>query len=238
MPMAVSALWLAFSYRLWYGSFSPSAAYAAQASSAAARASPVAMALHAVGMLLDGGRGLLPWSPFFVFVPAGLWFAWRARRAPAIWLAAPTLIYLAVIASFDLWWGGFCPQNRFWLPAVPLLGVGLAALLEANPRPALRVAFAAAALVATAFVFRAVNHDYAVLYTKRHVLETVPGWNSDWAIRNLLPDIRRLPPLTLYKAGGALILCALVNAWALWVPRRLERAARPLAAAAGEEPRG
>jgi hypothetical protein len=104
----------------------------------------------------------------------------------------------------------------------------------------LRAAFALAALAAAAFVFRAVAHDYAVLYTKRHVLQTVPVWKSAWAIQNLLPDIRRMPPLTLYKAGGALVLCALANAWAAWPPRRkrTDGAASPPPAPEGRNARG
>lgn len=106
-----------------------SASYAA----AATNAPPLltfSYTLSLFGLLFSDGRGLFVLSPVLLLSL----FAWPAlhRAHPrAGGLVLGHLLTLALFfAAFDGWYGGWCWGPRYLLPAVPLLGVALAAWLE------------------------------------------------------------------------------------------------------------
>lgn len=212
-PMAVSCACLMFFYQRWYGSPWPNAAYIAQTGSApvSAGARPVVKGL--AGILFDGGRGLLFWAPFWLFVPAGLVMAARRRPLRTALLAAPSLAYLLAIASFDAWWGGFCPPNRFILPLLPLMVCAIAAFL-ADGRKIYRPVFAALALAAAFFAFRGAAIDLNDFYSGKHTLQSRPLAGSAKWFGAIAPDVRRLSDRNL----------SVLLAWAaaaLWINLRV-----------------
>ena len=97
------------------------------------------------GLLLSPGRGLLVFCPL-VLLAAAAGPALR-RRAPRVhdfaWLTLLTLVLL--YARWHMWEGGWCWGPRFLLPALPLLALGVAAWVDAPPRPLLARAGAAVA---------------------------------------------------------------------------------------------
>jgi len=212
-PLAVSCACLMFFYQRWYGSPWPNAAYIAQTGAA-----PVSAGLRPVlkgmaGIFFDGGRGLLFWAPFLVFVPAGLVMAARRRPLRTALLAAPALAYLWAISSFDSWWGGFCPPNRFVLPLMPLMASATAAFL-ADSRKVHKSVFAALALAAAFFAFRGAALDINDFYSGRHTLETRPLADSARWFGAIAPDVRNLSDRELS------VLLAWVAA-AVWINLRV-----------------
>ncbi len=83
----------------------------------------------AFGLLLDAQWGLAVYAPVFLLALAAL--PWYARRhavdaAVVLGLALP---YLALVASYRVWWGEWCPPARYLVPIAPLAAAPLAAWL-------------------------------------------------------------------------------------------------------------
>jgi hypothetical protein len=84
------------------------------------------------GTLLSPNRGLLVFSPWvavaLAVAPAAL------RRLPRGslpgWLLAALVPYLLVLSKYAVWWGGGSFGPRYWIDAVPVLGVLLACGLD------------------------------------------------------------------------------------------------------------
>jgi hypothetical protein len=218
VPVLVSAGCLMMCYQRWYGSPWPSAAYIAQTGSAPLSSGIRATLRGLSGVALDGGRGLLSWAPFWFFVPAGLVMAVRRRPVQTALLVAPAMLYMWIIASFDSWWGGFCPPNRFVLPVIPVLAALLAAFL-AGCRPSYRHVVAALMVTALLFSFRAASVDLRDLYSGRHVLETHSILRSDLWFPVLLPDVKNVSRQEIH----VLVAWAVAVVWMnvrVFVPRR------------------
>jgi hypothetical protein len=88
------------------------------------------------GILLSPGRGLLIYTPIAIFALAA--FAPRAResreqhRLLVIVAAVFSLLHIAIIAMWPIWWGGYCWGPRLLTetlaPLMILIAVGLPAL--------------------------------------------------------------------------------------------------------------
>ncbi|MDC0715491.1 hypothetical protein [Nannocystis bainbridge] len=194
---------------------------------------------------------LAPGRSLWLYAPAatlGL-FGMRAalRRAPAAtWLALSLLAtrWLVVSARTD-WYGGWSLGPRHLVPAIPLVMIGLAALIEDLPRRSVRVRrwvwsglTASAALtgwLATRSIFEwmiALTNDPR---SAGHVLETshFAGWASPIVgFGSLQPDVLMLGAVRLARAGhpGLLIGFAVVAAIGLVMAGLVGRAlwrARP-----------
>ena len=119
----VAALGFLLYQQTVFGSLSPLAVYGGmpRGTHLAPRAEAV------VGLLLDRSFGLLPHAPVFLLALAGVVPLCRGRlREAAPHLMVATAV-LWPILGWRMWWGGQCPAGRFLVPAVPFLGVAMAA---------------------------------------------------------------------------------------------------------------
>jgi len=100
------------------------------------------------GLLVSPGRGLLVYSPFFLFLPLFFHRLWadRSRRTLTLCVAAGVLLQLLLYAASD-WRGGYCYGYRFLTDMVPFLIWLLAPVPATLGRPA-RAAFLACCLFA------------------------------------------------------------------------------------------
>ena len=99
------------------------------------------------GLLVSPSRGLLVFSPIFLFAVSAIGPAWRRRKAEPlpIALGAGALGLLLVSAKWTIWWGGHTFGYRLLIEALPALVVLLALAWEERirSRPARRSAFLA-----------------------------------------------------------------------------------------------
>ena len=102
------------------------------------------------GILVSPARGLLVFSPIFVFAFAGMARSLRDRQAEPIdkYLAAAVALFLVAVADWKMWWGGWSFGYRLLIELVPLLILFSAFYWEAvmASRPWRRRVFAAALL--------------------------------------------------------------------------------------------
>src|SRR5262249_13357800 len=80
------------------------------------------------GLLISPSRGLLVFSPFFVFVVLAIAPAWVRRRDQPLPLALGigALALLLVTAKWTIWWGGHSFGYRLLIEMLPALMVLLA----------------------------------------------------------------------------------------------------------------
>jgi hypothetical protein len=85
------------------------------------------------GILVSPARGLLIFSPIFVFAFAGMARTLRDRQAEPIYkyLAAAVAFFLMAMAAWKMWWGGWSFGYRLLIEIVPLLILILALYWEA-----------------------------------------------------------------------------------------------------------
>lgn len=136
----------------------------------------LAWVFHALAaQLVSPNRGLLVFTPLFLFSLAGLWRALRGR-----WLA-PLPMYLAILAAlqvavvarfYDFWTGGHCYGPRLTSDLSPVLVFFLIPLLadwsRSRPAPRLIECAFAAAIAASLFA-----HARGALFIETH------RWNVD-----------------------------------------------------------
>ena len=85
------------------------------------------------GLLFDQRFGLIPYAPVLAFPFAGLGVmlvrpAWRRLGLELTFAMIP---YLVTVTHFAMWWGGWSPPARFFVPVLPLLAVPTATLWTA-----------------------------------------------------------------------------------------------------------
>lgn len=91
--------------------------------------------LDAARLVFVGERGLLVTSPVLVAAAAGLVLLWRrGLRAEALVCGVVTAAYLVAECGYFLPYGGLSPGPRFFIPALPFLGLGLAPAFARWPR--------------------------------------------------------------------------------------------------------
>jgi hypothetical protein len=97
------------------------------------------------GLLVSPSRGLLVYSPIFLFVALAIRPAWRSRRQQPLFLAllAGALAILLVTSKWTIWWGGHSYGYRLLIEMLPALILLLALAWEdaVRERPAWRAAF-------------------------------------------------------------------------------------------------
>ncbi len=82
------------------------------------RFGPIATA----GLLADQEFGLLPYSPLYFLVPAGIWWSVRKGASRHLLLLLPVVVYLTVLIGHfgHLWYGGFSQPSRYLVAVLPL----------------------------------------------------------------------------------------------------------------------
>ncbi len=85
------------------------------------------------GITFSPFRGLFFLSPILLFGLPGFYLWWRSGRFRAeFWTAlAATLAMFLFNASSIMWWGGFAVGPRYFLPAVPFIGLAAAFAAQA-----------------------------------------------------------------------------------------------------------
>jgi hypothetical protein len=86
---------------------------------------------HLVGVLFSVRKGLFFWTPLLLLAVAG--FARLRRFAPGLLVPAIAflIVHTWVVASWNMWWYGGSFGMRPFVEALPVLALGLAALVEA-----------------------------------------------------------------------------------------------------------
>jgi len=226
IPVLVSAACLMVCYQRWYGSPWPNAAYIAQTGSAPLSPGFRSALKGLAGIVFDGGRGLLPWAPFWAFAPAGIIIAARRRPLETALIAVPAALYVWTIASFDAWWGGFCPPNRFMLVVIPMLAAATVAFLAVGGTARATV-FAVLASAAAIFAFRGTWFDMRDFYAGRHILQVRPFLSSDLWYPMIAPDIRHLSRPGAITLAAWLAALVAINVLALLsAPRKTQERGR------------
>jgi len=138
LPLFLLVLPQLFVYRLLHGTFGPTPFVVEKFS---------AYPIHIVDVLFSGFHGLFSWSPITFFGVFGLLTLARRNNRVALALFVVFAAELAVISSYDTWWGGASFGARRFINCMPIFAMGLAALLD-GLRPAThRIATAAIALL-------------------------------------------------------------------------------------------
>lgn len=100
----------------------------------------------AAGYLVSSSRGLLLFSPFWLWGAAGFARWWRSRgRSEAAWVLAAVGGFFVLLTGYENWHGGWALGSRYLLPVLFLAGL---ALPHALSTPWSRGLFAAAAMFA------------------------------------------------------------------------------------------
>jgi hypothetical protein len=115
-PIVSAAAWFGFFYVV-YGSFSPASPYRSYSQSSLSNLWPGLPAL-----LLDQQYGVVPNAPVYAIALGGLALLFRQRVRLAIELAILLVVYLAAVASYGMWWGGWSAPARFAVPVLLALG--------------------------------------------------------------------------------------------------------------------
>lgn len=74
------------------------------------------------GVLVSPGRGLLVYSPVFLFSVVGMVIAWREPRYLYLrYLGVAPLLLLIIVSKWKGWWGGECYGPRLLADVTPIL---------------------------------------------------------------------------------------------------------------------
>ena len=214
-PAAVSAILLMCAYNRWFGSPMPNAAYVSQGWSSTLDLSPLRAAKCLTGVLVDSGSGLLMWSPYLLFIPAGIVFCMRMDRKRTLLMLLPTVLYFGVVGTWHEWWGGFCPPGRMLVPLMPMLAFWTAGFLAGNRKKGLTALFVVLVAVSAFLAARAAYGDYASLYQKRNILETYPLFSSDVFVKFFTPRVFHNENRPLVYGAAYLLVAGLLNLYAL-----------------------
>lgn len=144
VPAVSAMLWVGYFVAL-YGTPDPTAPYAASEIGSLAFV-PGGL----TGLLFDQRFGLLPYAPVLAFAFAGLavMIVRSNSRRLALELLFVMVPYLLTVTHFAMWWGGWSPPARFFVPVLPLLAVPAAIFWVAMDRRRER-ALSLAALICT-----------------------------------------------------------------------------------------
>jgi hypothetical protein len=138
------------------------------------------------GLLLSPARGLLVYSPVFLFlIPAVyLWFRKTPARGREVYVISLSfsIAHILLYAKWPCWWGGVCFGARFITDVVPclvILSIPVIPILERN-KP-VKVAFAAL-FIASVYVqfLGAFNYPHSEWDAKPVSVDQRPQRLWDW----------------------------------------------------------
>jgi hypothetical protein len=128
------------------------------------------------GLLFDQRFGLIPYAPVLAFAFAGLgvMVARPSTRRLALELFFSMLPYLVTVTHFAMWWGGWSPPARFFVPVLPLFAVPAAVLWATVKSGRDR------ALIGTALVFTALTTATLVIVDRGRLALNVRDTPALW----------------------------------------------------------
>lgn len=150
IPLFLLLLPQLFVYRALHGTFGPTPFVVDKFS---------AYPVHAVEVLFSGFHGLFSWSPITLLGVFGLLPLARRNLRVAIALFVVFAVEVAVIGSYDTWWGGASFGARRFINCMPIFAVGLAVLIDGMREPGRRFV---TALIAVLIIW---NFGLAVQYS-------------------------------------------------------------------------
>jgi hypothetical protein len=170
------------------------------------------------GALFDQQYGLFIASPVSVLVVPGIALLWRRSRAMA---ATAVLIFLAIYLPAGMWgdWhGGFSSPARFFVPAVPSLALGLAAILGTWDR-ALHRLFTVLVLFSFAYAYVMLTLPYWVRYgeegTERNYFVALLDRVTGLDLTPIVPSLINVTETTWLTIVIHLIAVGVVTTFAL-----------------------
>ena len=121
VPVLAAMGWFGYFWTI-YGTLNPAAPYGSEAA-----ASLAFVPGGLLGILFDQQFGLLAYAPVLVLA-AGAWSGRRGEPISALWqLQIVALLYLALVASYWMWWAGVpATPARFAASVLPLLAPAVA----------------------------------------------------------------------------------------------------------------
>lgn len=191
LPMVSALSWFAFFYAI-YGTPNPAAPYGSRPEGGLSFI-PTGVA----GLLFDQQFGLVANAPVLGLAFVGVVVLALERRRLAIELVAVGLSYLAVAASYPMWWGGYSAPARFVVVLVPLCALPIATLWARSGSGA-RLVVLALLTVSAAMSAALVGVDRgSLIYNGRDGY----GLLLDWLSRSA--DLTLALP-SVHRDGGAL----------------------------------
>jgi Dolichyl-phosphate-mannose-protein mannosyltransferase len=145
------------------------------------------------GVLLSPGRGLLVYSPVFVFSAVGIACAWRRGGDPLLRaLSVGVVLTILVYGKWAKWWGGWTYGPRLLADLTPLLAVCLVPLATTVLRArAWQAAFLALAIWSIgAHAIGAFRDDLA--WNRRVDVEAHPERLWRWSDNQLVNPLRHM----------------------------------------------
>lgn len=83
-----------------------------------------------LGNMIDARFGLFLYSPYYIFLGAGLYFLYLKDKRLFFWWSLFTVPFVILVSSFYHWHGGCCPPLRYIVPIIPLFVVPIGCLLS------------------------------------------------------------------------------------------------------------
>jgi hypothetical protein len=152
------------------------------------------------GTLISPSRGLLVYSPVFLFAVFGMMLALRRAegRLLNVILVAVVVTHWFVISSFPDWYGGHCYGPRYFTDVVPFLVYFLVPVFAVLPgsrgarKAALAVAFGLLALVSLFMNGNGAVNGASALWNSSPVdVDNAPGRVWDWTDPQFLRGVVR-----------------------------------------------
>lgn len=177
----------------------------------------------AAAYLFDPARGVLLFSPFFLWIFAGLAAWWRRGDARRDWwlVAGGLAFFFVCLCGYPNWHGGWCLGSRYLLPGLFFASLPLARALEGALSRGLFVA-AAAFAVAAHFLLTATFPYFPPEMAWPEASGALWFLRRGWAAPSFAT-------LVGADAWVSLAVPALLTAWALWVACRDAAPVKPAA---------
>ncbi|MCC6989979.1 MAG: hypothetical protein IT181_13325, partial [Acidobacteria bacterium] len=221
VPVASAVAWFGYFVAI-YGTPNPAAPYGTRPEGGLSF-----IPAGVTGLLFDQQFGLLTTAPVLVAGVAGLVVLARERRRLTLELLAVAVSYLAVAASYPMWWGGYSAPARFLVALVPIMALPIG-LLWARGSVTTRVVVGVLLTLSAGLTAALVGVDRgAFILSGRDGYAPLIDWVSRSADLTLaLPSVHRdgmgpaLEDAALWLVSGVAVVAA-----ARLIARRRPRAA-------------
>jgi hypothetical protein len=218
VPMLSAIAWLAFFYAI-YGTPDPSAPYGDSR-----QTDLMWIPSGLAGLLFDQQFGLLANAPALVLLPIGGALAAPASRRLLIEYALVAIPYVAAVAAFAMWWGGWSAPARFLVALMPLAVLPMANVW-ATGNVALRSTLVALTIVGGANVAaRVLLESGGFLYNTRDGFDLLLDWLSRTINLPLaFPSVHRLGTEVALQVASVWLISAAVGVLVLACGLRREQ---------------